>query len=69
MSEEDTSDNHVLEAFQDDKLPPKVAKITKPFSALAAVLVRETKPSPAQSEALRHLYDARRAAIKAVKVR
>ena len=62
---EDNSDNYVLEAFQSEDLPPKAAKVAKPFDAVAAMLVRETKVSPAQGEALRHLYKARKAAIKA----
>ena len=58
-------EEHILDLFQSEELPNKVAKITRPFDAVAAMLVRETTPSAAQGLALKHLYEARKEAIKA----
>ncbi len=59
------SNDHIMQFFKYDHLPPQLQEISKPFCELA-MFVSLLKSNPEQSTALRKLLEAKDAAVRAV---
>ena len=55
----------ILQFFEHDHLPDKLAKISRPFAGLAAKLVETLPRNPERTVALRKLLEAKDAAVRA----
>lgn len=55
---------HVARLFAYDHLPPWLQKVSRPFHDLAEKLINEHRDGPELTVALRHLKDAKDAAVQ-----
>ncbi len=54
----------IIQFFKYDHLPPKLQEVSRRFWALAVVMVEELPRNPERTVALRHLLDAKDAAVR-----
>jgi hypothetical protein len=55
----------IIQFFKYDHLPPKLQEVSRRFWALAVVMVEELPRNPERTVSLRHLLDAKDAAVRA----
>ena len=60
-----TNNNPIMQFFEYKHLPPDLAETSAIFKNAADYLVSKTDPSAEQSAALRHLLEAKDAAVRA----
>ncbi len=56
---------HILQFFAYEHLPPHLQVVSRPFADLANVIVADTPRNPERSAALRKLHEAKDAAVRA----
>lgn len=56
---------HILQFFAYDHLPPKLAEISRPFCELAKSIVETIPRNPERTVALRKLLESKDAAVRA----
>jgi hypothetical protein len=56
---------HILQFFAYDHLPPHLRSVSEPFARLAADIVVEIPRNPERTVALRKLLEAKDAAVRA----
>lgn len=57
--------DHILQFFAYEHLPPKLQGVSKPFCELANVIVADLPRNPERTVALRKLLEAKDAAVRA----
>jgi hypothetical protein len=57
---------HILQFFSFEHLPPHLQEVSRPFSELATAVVASAPRNPERSVALRKLLEAKDAAVRAV---
>lgn len=56
---------HIMQFFAFDHLPPYLAEVSRPFAELANIIVRDLPRNPERTVALRKLLEAKDAAVRA----
>lgn len=65
FSQEETGNDPILRFFHYSHLPPQLQDRSRPFCALARLLVDTTPRNPERTVALRKLLEAKDAAVRA----
>jgi hypothetical protein len=60
-----SSNDHIIQFFEYEHLPPHFQEVSKPFGDLATIIVDTLPRNPERTVALRKLLEAKDAAVRA----
>lgn len=62
----DNAQEHILQFFKWEHLPPHLAEVSKPFGEMAHAIVDKLPRNPERTVALRKLLESKDAAVRAL---
>lgn len=62
----DNAQEHIIQFFKWEHLPPHLAEVSKPFGEMAHAIVDKLPRSPERTVALRKLLESKDAAVRAL---
>ena len=62
----DNAQEHIIQFFKWEHLPPHLAEVSKPFAEMAHAIVDKLPRNPERTAALRKLLESKDAAVRAL---